>query len=244
MHKINTDCYYFYNTSCAKGNLCPYRHEASAVGCIDVCQEWLNGACNNFQCSFRHTKSSPLTKAQTQCYWENSSSGCLKTSCPFLHSKKQHSGIPVNANVHVIVNLDDTEESEDDQEDEEKQNNTKKNKTDDVANGSESNNPVVNTKNRIVLPINKEQAKNQSIPVLSGRKPVSNINNLQSDDLRRELTSGYKTNQVSTHVHFEGLYEPSICEKRLNRLKRFLPIQDEVVKKKSTTSTPLVSLGR
>ncbi|KYN07308.1 Zinc finger CCCH domain-containing protein 11A, partial [Cyphomyrmex costatus] len=52
-HK-NLDCYFFYYSTCKKGDFCPYRHEPSALGCETMCTYWQQGSCFNEHCNFRH----------------------------------------------------------------------------------------------------------------------------------------------------------------------------------------------
>ena len=45
MPPANTDCYFYYYSSCAKGSSCPYRHEPTALAQEVVCTFWRQGTC-------------------------------------------------------------------------------------------------------------------------------------------------------------------------------------------------------
>ncbi|XP_031781520.1 zinc finger CCCH domain-containing protein 11A isoform X2 [Nasonia vitripennis] len=90
-HK-NTDCYFFYYSTCTKGDSCAYRHEASALGCETVCSYWQQGSCLNQHCNFRHMDIKKNRKV-IPCYWEKFPTGCKKPHCPFLH-RLNRSGVP------------------------------------------------------------------------------------------------------------------------------------------------------
>ncbi|XP_058804567.1 zinc finger CCCH domain-containing protein 11A-like isoform X2 [Phymastichus coffea] len=90
-HK-NTDCYFFYYSTCTKGDSCPYRHEASALGSETVCSYWQQGNCLNQHCNFRHMEIKKNRKV-IPCYWEKFPAGCKKPHCPFLH-RQSRTNIP------------------------------------------------------------------------------------------------------------------------------------------------------
>lgn len=87
-NKKNNDCYFFYYSSCNKGDSCLFRHEPSALGCEQVCQFWQLGKCQNQRCSLRHMELKKNRKA-IPCYWESQPSGCCKNHCPFQHKVKK-----------------------------------------------------------------------------------------------------------------------------------------------------------
>ncbi|XP_015191704.1 PREDICTED: zinc finger CCCH domain-containing protein 11A-like [Polistes dominula] len=93
-HK-NTDCYFFYYSTCKKGELCPFRHEPSALGCETMCSYWQQGNCLNEHCSFRHMELKKNRKS-IPCYWETQPSGCRKPHCPFLHKNVRAIYDPIN----------------------------------------------------------------------------------------------------------------------------------------------------
>ncbi|KAK0162722.1 hypothetical protein PV327_006477 [Microctonus hyperodae] len=81
----NNDCYFFYYSTCTKGDSCGFRHEPSALGCEVMCSYWQQGNCLNEHCNFRHMELKKDRKS-IACYWENQRGGCKKPHCPFLHS--------------------------------------------------------------------------------------------------------------------------------------------------------------
>ena len=94
-HK-NLDCYFFYYSTCKKGDFCPYRHEPSALGCETTCTYWQQGNCLNEHCNFRHMELKKNRKS-IPCYWETQPGGCRKPHCPFMHASPRNiSNDPIN----------------------------------------------------------------------------------------------------------------------------------------------------
>ncbi|XP_071570069.1 uncharacterized protein [Temnothorax nylanderi] len=94
-HK-NLDCYFFYYSTCKKGDFCPYRHEPSALGCETMCSYWQQGNCLNEHCNFRHMELKKNRKS-IPCYWETQPGGCRKPHCPFMHTTPRNiSSDPIN----------------------------------------------------------------------------------------------------------------------------------------------------
>ncbi|XP_019869116.1 zinc finger CCCH domain-containing protein 11A isoform X2 [Aethina tumida] len=83
----NNDCYFYYYSTCAKGDSCTFRHEPSALGCETMCSFWKEGKCLNVHCNYRHMELRKNRKA-IACYWESQPGGCLKQHCPFMHQNK------------------------------------------------------------------------------------------------------------------------------------------------------------
>ncbi|XP_075869335.1 zinc finger CCCH domain-containing protein 11A isoform X2 [Nelusetta ayraudi] len=80
------DCYFFYYSTCTKGDSCPFRHCPAALGNEIVCNLWQEGHCFRTACKFRHME---ITKNRKEipCYWESQSAGCQKPHCAFMHEK-------------------------------------------------------------------------------------------------------------------------------------------------------------
>ncbi|XP_060806216.1 zinc finger CCCH domain-containing protein 11C-like [Amyelois transitella] len=81
--KLN-DCYFYYYSTCIKGDNCVFRHEPSALGCETMCTAWQQGKCLDKRCKLRHMELRKNRK-QIPCYWENQPGGCRKKHCPFMH---------------------------------------------------------------------------------------------------------------------------------------------------------------
>ncbi|XP_068622976.1 uncharacterized protein [Battus philenor] len=78
------DCYFYYYSTCIKGDNCIFRHEPSALGCETMCTAWQQGKCMDKRCKLRHMELRKNRK-QIPCYWENQPGGCRKKHCPFMH---------------------------------------------------------------------------------------------------------------------------------------------------------------
>ncbi|XP_063768111.1 zinc finger CCCH domain-containing protein 11A isoform X2 [Eleginops maclovinus] len=80
------DCYFFYYSTCTKGDGCPFRHCEAAMGSEIVCNLWQEGRCFRTVCKFRHME---ITKNRKEipCYWESQSAGCQKPHCAFFHER-------------------------------------------------------------------------------------------------------------------------------------------------------------
>lgn len=93
MSKDSNDCYYFFNSSCSKGDNCSFRHCEAALGCETVCVFWKSGSCVRPDCRFRHAilrpSDPPSDRSRTLCYFESQPGGCQKSNCPFRHRKQQ-----------------------------------------------------------------------------------------------------------------------------------------------------------
>ncbi|KAG7495218.1 zinc finger CCCH domain-containing 11A isoform X1 [Solea senegalensis] len=83
------DCYFFYYSTCSKGDSCPFRHCEAAMGNETVCNLWQEGRCFRSICKFRHME---ITKNRKEipCYWENQPAGCQKSHCAFFHERARY----------------------------------------------------------------------------------------------------------------------------------------------------------
>ncbi|XP_016150437.1 zinc finger CCCH domain-containing protein 11A-like isoform X1 [Sinocyclocheilus grahami] len=80
------DCYFYYYSTCTKGDSCPFRHCEAAMGSETVCNLWQEQRCFRNICKFRHMEIKKNRK-EIACYWENQSAGCQKPHCAFHHEK-------------------------------------------------------------------------------------------------------------------------------------------------------------
>ncbi|XP_019859207.1 PREDICTED: uncharacterized protein LOC100634210 [Amphimedon queenslandica] len=90
MNPTAEDCYFYFYSTCSKGDKCQFRHCSAAIGNEEICQLWKEGKCKRQACAFRHSNSN-RQRASIPCYWENQPSGCLKSHCPFKHFKPRPS---------------------------------------------------------------------------------------------------------------------------------------------------------
>ncbi|VEN56080.1 unnamed protein product [Callosobruchus maculatus] len=98
--KKNNDCYFYYYSTCAKGDSCGFRHEPSALGSETICSFWKEGKCVNIHCNFRHMELRKNRKA-IPCYWETQPVGCLKAHCPFMHQKPKLNSLEKTSGIHL-----------------------------------------------------------------------------------------------------------------------------------------------
>ncbi|XP_069612629.1 zinc finger CCCH domain-containing protein 11A [Ranitomeya imitator] len=86
MSNQGDDCYFFFYSTCTKGDGCAFRHSEAALGNETVCTLWKEGRCFRQICKFRHMEIDKK-RSEIACYWENQISGCQKANCAFHHIK-------------------------------------------------------------------------------------------------------------------------------------------------------------
>ncbi|XP_072571889.1 zinc finger CCCH domain-containing protein 11A-like isoform X2 [Paramormyrops kingsleyae] len=80
------DCYFYFYSTCTKGDSCPFRHCEAAMGSETVCNLWQENRCFRKICKFRHMEIKKK-RSEIPCYWENQPAGCQKPHCAFHHEK-------------------------------------------------------------------------------------------------------------------------------------------------------------
>ncbi|XP_027631832.1 zinc finger CCCH domain-containing protein 11A isoform X2 [Tupaia chinensis] len=83
------DCYFFFYSTCTKGDSCPFRHCEAAPGNETVCTLWQEGRCFRQVCRFRHMEIDKK-RSEIPCYWENQPMGCQKLNCAFHHNRGRY----------------------------------------------------------------------------------------------------------------------------------------------------------
>ena len=89
MSRSNADCYFFFNSTCTRGQECLFRHCDAALGSETVCLFWKSGNCVRPDCRFRHSDAPGDRSRRSFCFFESQSGGCQKPSCPFRHRSRQ-----------------------------------------------------------------------------------------------------------------------------------------------------------
>lgn len=89
MSKQGDDCYFYFYSTCTKGDNCAYRHCEAALGNETVCTLWQEGRCFRNVCRFRHMEIDKK-RSEIPCYWENQPGGCQKANCAFHHAKGRY----------------------------------------------------------------------------------------------------------------------------------------------------------
>ncbi|KAK7480440.1 hypothetical protein BaRGS_00028359 [Batillaria attramentaria] len=95
MASTGDDCYFYYYSTCAKGDLCPFRHSEPARGTEVTCKLWQVGSCFRPHCKFRHMEIQ-MNRSQIPCYWETMPTGCTKPHCAFKHFKPKTDPLTVS----------------------------------------------------------------------------------------------------------------------------------------------------
>uniref|UniRef100_A0A8C7G5P4 C3H1-type domain-containing protein n=1 Tax=Oncorhynchus kisutch TaxID=8019 RepID=A0A8C7G5P4_ONCKI len=80
-------CYFFFNTTCAKGDSCPFRHCEAAKGSNFVCSLWQERRCSQQVSMFCHMQIKVRIGKEIACYFETQPAGCQKQHCAFHHDK-------------------------------------------------------------------------------------------------------------------------------------------------------------
>ncbi|XP_041091882.1 zinc finger CCCH domain-containing protein 11A-like isoform X2 [Polyodon spathula] len=88
MSSQGDDCYFFFYSTCSKGDSCPFRHCEAALGSETVCNLWQEERCFRKVCKFRHMEIEKKRNA-IPCYWETQPAGCRKLNCAFHHEKSR-----------------------------------------------------------------------------------------------------------------------------------------------------------
>ncbi|NWI29972.1 ZC11A protein, partial [Sula dactylatra] len=89
MSNQGDDCYFYFYSTCNKGDSCSFRHCEAALGNETVCKLWQEGRCFRNICRFRHMKINKK-RSEIPCYWENQPVGCQKSNCAFHHAKGRY----------------------------------------------------------------------------------------------------------------------------------------------------------
>ncbi|KAM9184642.1 zinc finger CCCH domain-containing protein 11A isoform 2-T6 [Mergus octosetaceus] len=89
MSKQGDDCYFYFYSTCTKGDNCAFRHCEAALGSETVCTLWQEGRCFRNVCRFRHMEIDKK-RSEIPCYWENQPGGCQKANCAFHHNKGRY----------------------------------------------------------------------------------------------------------------------------------------------------------
>uniref|UniRef100_G3VJ45 C3H1-type domain-containing protein n=1 Tax=Sarcophilus harrisii TaxID=9305 RepID=G3VJ45_SARHA len=83
------DCYFFFYSTCTRGDKCPFRHCEAALGNETVCTLWQERRCFRKLCRFRHMEIEKK-RSEIPCYWENQPMGCQKLNCAFHHNRGRY----------------------------------------------------------------------------------------------------------------------------------------------------------
>ncbi|NXL05667.1 ZC11A protein, partial [Mesembrinibis cayennensis] len=89
MSNQGDDCYFYFYSTCNKGDSCSFRHCEAALGNETVCTLWQEGRCFRNICRFRHMEIDKK-RSEIPCYWENQPVGCQKANCAFHHTKGRY----------------------------------------------------------------------------------------------------------------------------------------------------------
>uniref|UniRef100_A0A8B9T2T9 C3H1-type domain-containing protein n=1 Tax=Anas platyrhynchos TaxID=8839 RepID=A0A8B9T2T9_ANAPL len=89
MSKQGDDCYFYFYSTCTKGDKCAYRHCKAALGNETVCKLWQEGRCFRNVCRFKHMEIDKK-RSEIPCYWKNQPGGCQKANCAFHHAKGRY----------------------------------------------------------------------------------------------------------------------------------------------------------
>ncbi|KAF7254043.1 Zinc finger CCCH domain-containing protein 11A [Varanus komodoensis] len=112
MSNQGDDCYFYFYSTCTKGDSCPFRHCEAALGNETVCVLWQEGRCFRSICRFRHMEIDKK-RSEIPCYWENQPVGCQKLNCAFHHNKGRFvDGLFLPPSKTVLPNVTESAEEE------------------------------------------------------------------------------------------------------------------------------------
>ncbi|XP_032299681.1 zinc finger CCCH-type domain-containing-like isoform X2 [Coturnix japonica] len=101
MSQQRGDCYFYFYSTCTKGDSCPFRHCEAALGSERVCRLWMEGGCSRSNCKFRHMRIDKQ-RSLIPCFWENQPGGCQKPHCAFRHLKERGGNRPTALLSHKV----------------------------------------------------------------------------------------------------------------------------------------------
>lgn len=106
------DCYFYFYSTCTKGDSCPFRHCEAALGNETVCTLWQEGRCFRQVCRFRHMEIDKK-RSEIPCYWENQPVGCQKLNCAFHHTRSRFvDGLFLPPSKTVLPTVPESQEEE------------------------------------------------------------------------------------------------------------------------------------
>lgn len=106
------DCYFYFYSTCTKGDSCPFRHCEAALGNETVCTLWQEGRCFRQVCRFRHMEIDKK-RSEIPCYWENQPMGCQKLNCAFHHNRSRYvDGLFLPPSKTVLPTVPESQEEE------------------------------------------------------------------------------------------------------------------------------------
>ncbi|KAG3258337.1 zinc finger CCCH domain-containing protein 11A isoform X2 [Ictidomys tridecemlineatus] len=112
MSNQGEDCYFFFYSTCTKGDSCPFRHCEAALGNETVCTLWQEGRCFRQVCRFRHMEIDKK-RSEIPCYWENQPMGCQKLNCAFHHNRGRYvDGLFLPPSKTVLPTVSESSEEE------------------------------------------------------------------------------------------------------------------------------------
>ncbi|XP_070601512.1 zinc finger CCCH domain-containing protein 11A [Erythrolamprus reginae] len=112
MSNQGDDCYFYFYSTCTKGDNCPFRHCEAALGNETVCVLWQEGRCFRSICRFRHMEIDKK-RSEIPCFWENQPLGCQKLNCAFHHNKGRFvDGLFLPPSKTVLSNVPESQEEE------------------------------------------------------------------------------------------------------------------------------------
>lgn len=112
MSNQGEDCYFYFYSTCTKGDNCPFRHCEAALGNETVCTLWQEGRCFRQVCRFRHMEIDKK-RSEIPCYWENQPMGCQKLNCAFHHTRSRYvDGLFLPPSKTVLPTVPESQEEE------------------------------------------------------------------------------------------------------------------------------------
>jgi len=96
-----TDCYWFLQNQCLKGETCEYRHNQASLHNSSICKFWIESKCLNEDCNFRHPSGITKERSQINCIYYSQGTCTKGEACPFSHSR---TGVPPPPNLQLLQN--------------------------------------------------------------------------------------------------------------------------------------------
>jgi len=99
--KKMTDCFWFMQNQCTKGESCEYRHSEAARDNSSTCKYWQEGKCSNQNCIFKHPSgvqaAGKAERSRIPCFFFQNGLCTKGLNCPFSHTVSDGKDVAIDS---------------------------------------------------------------------------------------------------------------------------------------------------